>query len=131
MKKSKINAGCYQIDIENVTLNAFSYSPKRFISYRKLSDYSEAVGEVLRRNNKNFAFKFSRETAQEMLVKHSRLFREIRNDGKPGLLLNPGITANDIIASEQGYISLDVLYAFADKQALAVLGVVDETKIEL
>ena len=117
------------IGIEDVVANALiqvmeTTPSKRFLSYVEIKQYGINVVRFLRDKGKPAVFLYSRDSMTIMFHDYEEFFEEhTERDGSLGIKLRDDKTVKDLIDTFQGYLALDVLFAFLDEDVTRVFKV--------
>lgn len=115
------------IGIEDLAANALielieRYN-KREVLFRELDDYGALVVKVLNQRGDQAVLILSKERTTEFFRDYSDYF-ELFSAGKDdGIRLKEKVTSNALWEKFRGYLSINALLAFMDKDAVAVLKV--------
>ena len=113
------------IGIEDVVANALvqvmdTTPDKRFLTYAEIKQYGINVVRFLRDQGKPAVFLYSRDNMATMFHDYGDFFEEKERNGNLGIELRDEKTINDLINTFQGYLALDVLFAFLDENVTKV-----------
>ena len=117
----------FHIDIEDLAANAFIESlkinsDKRFITYEEIKRYGDAVIQILKDKGEKAVLILSRDNTNMFFKNYSDFFEECANDaGMLGIWLKEDKKVIDLIQQFRGYLAIDVLLAFIDKESVKVL----------
>jgi len=117
----------FYIGIEDLAANALievlsENSQKRFVTYRELNEYGNAVVRILsEEKNETAVLIMSHEHTYAMFRNYSDIFVEKETEEGLGIALKDEIDVVNLITKFRGYLALDVLLAFMDKRAIAKL----------
>ncbi|MDR2720293.1 MAG: hypothetical protein LBC03_05780 [Nitrososphaerota archaeon] len=123
---------CFYIGIEDLVTNALigmlmkDATGEKFVTYKQLEDYGAEVIDILREQNKTAVLVLSRERTNVMFRNYSDVFEEKIVGGNPGIALKSDVVVNDLINRFDGYLALDVLFAFMNERSLRKLGLYNE-----
>lgn len=123
---------CYYIGIEDLAANALieilrmaeetGKSGSRFVTYKEIESYGEAVLEVLRDEEKKAVLILSRDCTDVFYRNYSDFFEEdVSGNGEPGIRLKEGKNRKDLISKFRSYLALDVLFAFVNEKPVSSL----------
>lgn len=115
------------IGIEDLAANALiavlAKGNRRFISYDDIRNYGNKVIEILNEKEPKAVLIMSGNNTDALFRNYSDFFEEREYEGKNGIFLREEKEVFDLIREFRGYLSIDVLLAFVNKSAVAVLGV--------
>lgn len=118
---------CAYIGIEDLAANALieilDSINGRFVSYKELEDYGMEVVRLLSTKGEKAVLILSREDTRKMLRNYSDLFEEASQDGVSGIRLKENVNSDQLIEKFRGYLALDVLLAFMNKESIKKLGI--------
>lgn len=118
---------CFYIGIEDLAANALieilSKNERRFVSYEELEAYGSEVISILSQRGEKAVLILSRDSTTALFRNYSNYFEEKMLESKLGIGLKEDVSADDLEDAFRGYLSLEVLMAFVDKQSVAKLGV--------
>ena len=119
---------CYYIGIEDLVANALieivDKTKNRSVSFKKLNEYGAIIIRTLNSQNKESILLLSRDKTDDFIHNCTEYFT-IREDdqGESFIILNDGITTDQLREKFRVNLSFNVLLAFINKQSLEVLGV--------
>ena len=113
------------IAIEDVVANALiqvmeATPSKRFLTYTEIKQYGISVVRFLRDKGKPAVFLYSRDNIMIMFQDYEDFFEEKEENGNLGIKLRNEKTMKDLIDTFQGYLALDVLFAFLDEDVTKI-----------
>lgn len=117
----------FHIDIEDLVANAFIESlkinsDKRFITYEEIEKYRNKVMQILKDKGEKAVLILSRDNTNAFFRNYSEFFEECANKaGLLGIRLKEDKKVIDLIQQFRGYLAIDVLLAFVDKESVKVL----------
>ncbi len=116
----------YYIGIEDLAANALiailrEDENQKFVSYQQIESYGNKVIEVLETNGNKAILILSRNHTEAMLRDYSRFFEESSRGGSKGIQLQEGIQVGDLVSTFRGYLALDLLLAFVNKESVSTL----------
>lgn len=113
------------ISIEDVVANALiqvmeATPSKKFLTYTEIKQYGINVVRFLRDKGKPAVFLCSRDNMMTMFHNYEEFFEEKEENGNLGIRLRNEKTVKDLIDTFQGYLALDVLFAFLDENVTKI-----------
>ena len=122
---------CFHLSLEDLAANAFIELDAQFVPYTQLENYGKAVVQHLKDKGKKAILMLSRDKTNEFLANYSDFFEEcINEEGLTGIKLKDGKNAVDLIQQFRGYLDLEVLLAFIDKDVVKVLTIQNDNFAE-
>lgn len=116
---------CFYIRIEDLAANAMievlKNGNRRFLTYDEIEKYGMEVVGILNEKNEKAVLILSRKYTDNFLREYSDFFEEKTENDLLGISLKEGKDLEDLISYFRGYLSLDVLLAFADNKAIKTL----------
>lgn len=118
---------CIYIGIEDLVANALieliEKSEKKYVFFKELDDYGACVINLLNDQGEQAVLILSTQRTNEFLHDYSDYFELFSKEGNEGIQLREGITVDDLWERFRGYLSVDVMKAFMNQQAIRALGV--------
>ena len=117
----------FHIDIEDLVANAFIESlkinsDKKFITYEEIKRYGNVVMQILKDKGEKAVLILSRDNTNAFFRNYSDFFEECTNEaGMLGIRLKEDKKLIDLIQQFRGYLAIDVLLAFVDKESVNAL----------
>ena len=118
---------CFYIGIEDLAANALIEllkinDDKRFVTYAEIEKYGNAVIQILKGKGERAVLILSRDNTNALFRNYSEFFEECANEvGVLGIRLKEDKKVIDLIQQFRGYLAIDVLLAFVDKESVKVL----------
>lgn len=118
---------CVYIGIEDLVANAIielvQENKKGEVLFKDLNRYGAKVVEILMRDSgKKAVLILSNESKMEFINDYSDFFELFENENNyRGVRLKEGITVTDLCKEFRGYLSVDVMSAFVNKESVAEL----------
>ena len=113
----------YRVEIDDVVANAFIEvfdKGIKEISYKDLNNYAETVKAIVELDgDKEVKLVMGRNYTDNFLFDYREYFEEIPD--RSGIRLKNDVSKGDLIKKFRGYINVDVLMAFMNKDAVSVL----------
>ena len=121
---------CVYIGIEDLVANALievveKNAERRVVFFRELDEYGAMVVKYLNENNEHAVLLLSKERTNSFLHDYSEFFELYSEDGKidEGIRLKDGVTTSSLWERFRSYLTIDVMRAFMNEEALNKLGV--------
>ena len=119
---------CIYIGIEDLAANALieliENSGKKYVLFRELDDYGACVIKILNEQGKQAMLLLSKRGTHDFLHDYSDYFEMIHTEtGDEGIQLREGISVQKLWEKFRGYLTVDVMKAFMNRQAVQALGV--------
>lgn len=120
---------CVYIGIEDLVANALielvEKANRKEVLFKSLDEYGAMVVKCLKNQNEQAVLIISRERTSLFLHDYSDLFElfTAENGIDEGIRLKDGIEVERLWLKFRSYISVDLLLAFMDEQAVSKLGV--------
>lgn len=119
---------CIYIGIEDLVANALielvEKSGKREVMFRELNAYGALVVKYLNEKKEQAVLVMSKERTNAFLHDYSKFFELFSRDIEEGIRLKEGVSVEQLWETFRGYLSIDVMMAFMNAQAVQALGVV-------
>ena len=106
----------------NALIERLQGDGKRTATFSELERYGAAVIRILESRGLKAVLHLSRAGTEAFFMENSDVFEGYEGlDGSQGVRVKDGIRVNDLIARFRGHISLDVLLALTDREAVSLL----------
>ncbi len=117
---------CMYIGIEELAANALiellrQDSTTKFVRFATLLDYGVEVVRLLRAEDEEAVLMYSRERNNMLFTDYSCYFESAMEDGWAGVRLKDGITIDDLWVHFRTSLTLRLLEAFMNDEAVKVL----------
>lgn len=111
--------GPFHIPTEDLFANAFIESlkvnpNKKFLSFKEIEDYGQAVIKELRKNLRDGVLDLSRNKTQAFILRYPDCFSESEQNGVSGLKIADEVTTDFLIQEFRGTEPLRLLELFLD-----------------
>lgn len=115
------------IGIEDLVANALielvENTDKREVMFRELDEYGALVVKYLSAKNEQAVLILSKERTNKFLHDYSDYFELFTKGIEEGIRLKDGVSVEKLWEQFRGYLSVDVMLAFMDKDVIGALGV--------
>ena len=115
------------IGIEDLVANALielvEKSEKREVLFKELDNYGAMVIRYLKDKQEQAVLVLSKERTNKFLHDYSEYFELFSKGMDEGIRLKEDVTVKQLWEKFRGYLSVDVMLAFMDKDSISVLGV--------
>ena len=106
----------------NALIERLHGNGERSATFSELERYGAAVIRLLESRGLKAVLHLSRARTEAFFMENSDVFEKYEGpDGAQGVRLKDGLGVNDLIARFRGHISLDVLLALTDREAVSLL----------
>ena len=119
---------CIYIGIEDLVANALielmEHSEKREVLFKDLDAYGAMVVKFLNDKQEEAVLILSKERTNDFLHDYSEYFELFSQGKEEGIRLKEGVPVDALWEKFRGYLSVDVMMAFMNAEAVKALGVV-------
>jgi len=120
------------IGIEDLVANALielvENTDKREVMFRELDEYGALVVKYLSSKNEQAVLILSKERTNKFLHDYSDYFELFTKGIEEGVRLKADVSVEKLWEQFRGYLSVDVMLAFMDKNVIGALGVANGSK---
>jgi hypothetical protein len=110
--------------VANALIEQMKKNNEKSVLFEKLDDYGARVVDYINNKTNNRAVLLvSQQSTMDMLVDYSDYFELYEDEnGKQGIKLKNGITADNLWEQFRSYLSYPMIKAFMDKECVEALG---------
>ena len=118
---------CMYIGIEDLVANAIielvEKSQRNEVLFSEINRYGATVVQILSEKYNKAILILSKERTSAFLNDYSDFFELYTNGTEEGIRLKENVSVGQLWEKFRGYLSIDVMMAFADERSVAELGV--------